>query len=240
MRVLLKCLTGMCLSLAALAIQAAEPSVYVYLEAGNSEGGRQGLGYSIDVSRTLSEPEEMSKGTQLKFSDVGTAVVVNAAAGLFKKLQAAARTRTAGPVAMARASVNDTVVASAPGVAWGEPIVYTARMTVSASTLQQPGGETSASAFFDARIGLGGRLASPMAMSGNGRATQTLTIKYRAYAGEEMGLFASMLAQGIAPLPADSGTEVRAAARLDRPARVVLSANKPGANITGASGYIYE
>lgn len=240
MTVLLKYLAGLCLSVVMCAATAAQDSVYVYLEAGNSEGGRQGTGYSIDVSRTLTEPDEMTRGTKLKFSDVGTSVAVAASAGRFDKLIAVARTRSAGPEAMARASVVDTVVASAPGVAWGEPIVYTAKMTVSASTLQQPDGDPSASAFFDARIGLGGRLASPMAMSGTSRATRTLTIKYHAYAGEEIGVFAAMLAQGISTNPYGNTDEVVSAARLEAPARLVLTANKPGANVTGQSGYTYE
>lgn len=240
MRALLKYVAGICLSAVMGAAHAAQPSVYVYLEAGNSEGGRQGLGYSIDVSRTLTEPDEMSLGTQLKFSDVGATVAVKAGAGRFDKLQAVAQTWAAGPVALARASVVDNVVASAPGVAWGEPIVYTARMTVSASTLEQFAGDASATAIFDARIGLGGRLASPMALSGSDRATRTLTIKYRAYAGEEFGLFAAVLAQGIALPSSDSAGEVRASARLEKPARIVLTANKPGANITGQSGHVYE
>lgn len=240
MRALLKYLAGISLSAVVFAAQSAQPSVYVYLEAGNSEGGRQGLGYSIDVSRTLTEPGEMLAGTQLKFSDVGTSAAVKAGAGRFEKLQAMAHTLSGGPVAMARASLIDNVIAAAPGLAWGEPIVYTAKMTVSASTLEQWVGDASATAFFDARIGLGGRLASPMALSGTDRATRTLTIKYRAYAGEEIGVFAAMLAQGIAVPAAGAPGDVQASARLEKPARIVLSANKPGANITGQSGHTYE
>lgn len=217
-----------------------EDAVYIYAEVGNGEGGTEGLGYHTDQSFTLTDPAQMRKGMGFTYGDVGTEVRVKASAGRFKRLSAMSTTWNSGPIALSRAYSDDTVLAGAPGVAMGEPIVYTARLKLSATTAVAPLGVPYNSAYFSATLTLGNRAAPEFYVSGNQSAEQTLRVKYTAHAGEEIDLYGSVQAFARAiNVPAPVGAALTSAG-LNVPARIVLSADKPGANITGRSGYVYE
>lgn len=215
-------------------------AVFMYAEVGNGEGGSEGLGYHTDQSVTLDTPRQMLAGYGFRYADVGTQVKVRASAGQFSKLKAAADTWSHSPIALSRCYSEDTVVAGAPGVAPGEPIHYMATLRLSASTVLSAPGGAYHTAQFSANLVLGGRYGGYISLSGNQSKETVLVAHYLAYAGEKMKIGASLQAYAHAvnqPIPVASA---QATAQLEKPARIVLRADKPGANITGRSGYVYD
>lgn len=215
-------------------------AVFMYAEVGNGEGGYEGLGYHFDQSVTLTKPAQMRNGAGLRFGDVGTQVKVRVSAGQFTRLSAEADTWSSGPIALSRCYSEDTVVAGAPGVEPGEPILYMAKLKISATTtLSSPGGPYH-TAQFSGGLFLGDGWSWGLALSGNQSKERILVVHYLARAGEKMSIGGSLQAYAHAANLAAPVASAVATARLDKPARIVLYADKPGANVTGRSGHVYQ
>lgn len=240
---ILKYAAGMCVALL-LSVAHAEigdgDAVFMYAEVGNGEGGYEGLGYHYDQSVTLTKPSQMRTGSGMQFGDVGTQVNVRVAAGQFTRLVAETDTWNNSPIALSRCYSEDTVVAGAPGVEPGEPILYMAKLKLSATTaLTVPGGAYHTAEFYGS-LYLGNAWARDFELSGNQSRERVMVVHYLARAGEKMKIVGSLQAFAHAVNPAVPVASAVASARLDKPARIVLTADKPGANITGRSGHVYQ
>lgn len=124
----------------------------------------------------------------------------------------------------AYAATHDYLVAGAPNVANGMPITYTAKATLATST---PVDE------------LYGKVTACIQVDSQQTCTNVpgpITLRVKTTAGKKLHII--LIVDSFAR--ADKGSAPLMSASTDKVVRLTLAANKPGANLTGESGYTYK
>lgn len=132
----------------------------------------------------------------------------------------------------ANAWVFDGIIAAAPGVAVGEPMTYTAKVSLSTSTP----GPMDDFHFVGVCIGLAGKSVCSDVSGTVPDVSGTVSVRVKTTAGTRLPLYLSVSSR----VRGDFWGTRSPSAGIDKMVRLKMSSNKTGANITGESGYTYQ